>query len=122
MIMVLVDYLVGVPSPKLNVPDRFEVTPTYRRLMSDLHMRRYRALTEPFVRPAHVQHSRVADLSSGTEPLVDNAGSRCPRPALHHPHLHGPTDHRRHHQQEGEQAQGLDHGTGSCVSDGAGGQ
>ncbi|XP_071370519.1 sodium bicarbonate cotransporter 3-like, partial [Centroberyx affinis] len=24
MIMVLVDYLVGVPSPKLNVPDRFE--------------------------------------------------------------------------------------------------
>uniref|UniRef100_UPI0037E788FD sodium bicarbonate cotransporter 3-like isoform X4 n=1 Tax=Semicossyphus pulcher TaxID=241346 RepID=UPI0037E788FD len=25
MIMVLVDYLVGVPSPKLNVPDRFEV-------------------------------------------------------------------------------------------------
>ena len=27
MIMVLVDYLVGVPTPKLNVPDRFEVTP-----------------------------------------------------------------------------------------------
>lgn len=26
MIMVLVDYLVGVPTPKLNVPDRFEVT------------------------------------------------------------------------------------------------
>ncbi|XP_028984948.1 sodium bicarbonate cotransporter 3 isoform X7 [Betta splendens] len=26
MIMVLVDYLVGVPSPKLNVPDRFEPT------------------------------------------------------------------------------------------------
>lgn len=26
MIMVLVDYLVGVPSPKLNVPDRFKVT------------------------------------------------------------------------------------------------
>lgn len=25
MIMVLLDYLVGVPSPKLNVPDRFEV-------------------------------------------------------------------------------------------------
>lgn len=25
MTMVLVDYLVGVPSPKLNVPDRFEV-------------------------------------------------------------------------------------------------
>lgn len=25
MIMVLVDYLVGVPSPKLNVPDRFKV-------------------------------------------------------------------------------------------------
>lgn len=25
MIMVLVDYLVGVPSPKLHVPDRFEV-------------------------------------------------------------------------------------------------
>lgn len=29
MIMVLVDYLVGVPSPKLNVPDRFEVTPDF---------------------------------------------------------------------------------------------
>ncbi|XP_029928333.1 sodium bicarbonate cotransporter 3 isoform X1 [Myripristis murdjan] len=26
MIMVLIDYLVGVPSPKLNVPDRFEPT------------------------------------------------------------------------------------------------
>lgn len=25
MIMVLVDYLMGIPSPKLNVPDRFEV-------------------------------------------------------------------------------------------------
>lgn len=25
MIMVLVDYLVGIPSPKLNVPDCFEV-------------------------------------------------------------------------------------------------
>lgn len=23
--MVLVDYLMGIPSPKLNVPDRFEV-------------------------------------------------------------------------------------------------
>ena len=25
MVMVLVDYLMGIPSPKLNVPDRFEV-------------------------------------------------------------------------------------------------
>lgn len=25
MIMVLVDYLMGIQSPKLNVPDRFEV-------------------------------------------------------------------------------------------------
>uniref|UniRef100_UPI0037E9AC85 sodium bicarbonate cotransporter 3-like isoform X2 n=1 Tax=Semicossyphus pulcher TaxID=241346 RepID=UPI0037E9AC85 len=30
MIMVLVDYLVGVPSPKLNVPDRFEPTSNKR--------------------------------------------------------------------------------------------
>ncbi|XP_072249572.1 sodium bicarbonate cotransporter 3-like isoform X2 [Leuresthes tenuis] len=30
MIMVLVDYLVGVPSPKLNVPDRFEPTSKHR--------------------------------------------------------------------------------------------
>ncbi|XP_074538732.1 sodium bicarbonate cotransporter 3 isoform X2 [Halichoeres trimaculatus] len=30
MIMVLVDYLVGVPSPKLNVPDRFEPTSSHR--------------------------------------------------------------------------------------------
>ncbi|KAI3360877.1 hypothetical protein L3Q82_012895 [Scortum barcoo] len=30
MIMVLVDYLVGVPSPKLNVPDRFEPTSNTR--------------------------------------------------------------------------------------------
>ncbi|XP_041648652.1 sodium bicarbonate cotransporter 3-like isoform X2 [Cheilinus undulatus] len=30
MIMVLVDYLVGVPSPKLNVPDRFEPTSSNR--------------------------------------------------------------------------------------------
>src|SRR4029434_9904429 len=26
MTMVLVDYLMGIPSPKLSVPDRFEVT------------------------------------------------------------------------------------------------
>lgn len=26
MIMVLLDYLVGVPTPKLNVPDHFQVT------------------------------------------------------------------------------------------------
>lgn len=30
MIMVLVDYLVGIPSPKLNVPDRFEPTSSNR--------------------------------------------------------------------------------------------
>ncbi|XP_035861681.1 sodium bicarbonate cotransporter 3-like isoform X1 [Sander lucioperca] len=30
MIMVLVDYLVGIPSPKLNVPDRFEPTSSTR--------------------------------------------------------------------------------------------
>ncbi|XP_035019791.2 sodium bicarbonate cotransporter 3 isoform X2 [Hippoglossus stenolepis] len=30
MIMVLVDYLVGIPSPKLNVPDRFEPTSNTR--------------------------------------------------------------------------------------------
>lgn len=27
MVMVLVDYLMGIPSPKLDVPDRFEVRP-----------------------------------------------------------------------------------------------
>lgn len=32
MIMVLVDYLVGVPSPKLNVPDRFKVTLACQRV------------------------------------------------------------------------------------------
>lgn len=26
LVMVLLDYLVGVPSPKLSVPERFEVT------------------------------------------------------------------------------------------------
>ncbi|KAM4601522.1 sodium bicarbonate cotransporter 3 isoform 2-T2 [Polymixia lowei] len=31
MIMVLVDYLVGIPSPKLNVPDRFEPTSKDKR-------------------------------------------------------------------------------------------
>ncbi|KAK2834188.1 hypothetical protein Q7C36_014889 [Tachysurus vachellii] len=30
MVMVLVDYLVGIPSPKLNVPDRFEPTSKHR--------------------------------------------------------------------------------------------
>uniref|UniRef100_A0A4W5K7A8 Anion exchange protein n=1 Tax=Hucho hucho TaxID=62062 RepID=A0A4W5K7A8_9TELE len=30
MIMVLVDYLMGIPSPKLNVPDRFEPTSKHR--------------------------------------------------------------------------------------------
>lgn len=61
-----------------------------------------------FVRSAHIKHSRVADLPTGTQPLVDAAGCRRPRSALHHPHLHGPTDHRRHRQQEGKQAQGQD--------------
>lgn len=31
MVMVLLDYLVGIPSPKLNVPDTFEVTHTHVR-------------------------------------------------------------------------------------------
>ncbi|XP_076862125.1 sodium bicarbonate cotransporter 3-like isoform X4 [Brachyhypopomus gauderio] len=30
MVMVLVDYLIGIPSPKLNVPDRFEPTSKHR--------------------------------------------------------------------------------------------
>nr|XP_029505958.1 sodium bicarbonate cotransporter 3-like [Oncorhynchus nerka] len=32
MIMVLVDYLVGIPSPKLNVPDRFQVWIGFKQL------------------------------------------------------------------------------------------
>uniref|UniRef100_A0A4W6DUL6 Anion exchange protein n=1 Tax=Lates calcarifer TaxID=8187 RepID=A0A4W6DUL6_LATCA len=35
MIMVLVDYLMGVPSPKLNVPDRFEPTSKNRGWLMD---------------------------------------------------------------------------------------
>ncbi|XP_061109368.1 sodium bicarbonate cotransporter 3-like [Conger conger] len=35
MIMVLVDYLVGVPSPKLHVPDRFEPTSKHRGWLID---------------------------------------------------------------------------------------
>ena len=61
-----------------------------------------------FARPAHVQHPGLADLAARYEPLVDAAGRRRPRAALHHPHLHGPADHRRHRQQEGEQTEGQD--------------
>ncbi|XP_076611276.1 sodium bicarbonate cotransporter 3-like isoform X6 [Chaetodon auriga] len=35
MIMVLVDYLMGIPSPKLNVPDRFEPTSKNRGWLMD---------------------------------------------------------------------------------------
>ncbi|KAL2080609.1 hypothetical protein ACEWY4_024402 [Coilia grayii] len=35
MIMVLVDYLIGIPSPKLNVPDRFEPTSKNRGWLMD---------------------------------------------------------------------------------------
>ncbi|XP_062265103.1 sodium bicarbonate cotransporter 3-like isoform X6 [Platichthys flesus] len=35
MVMVLVDYLMGVPSPKLNVPDRFEPTSKNRGWLMD---------------------------------------------------------------------------------------
>ncbi|KAJ8395789.1 hypothetical protein AAFF_G00028360 [Aldrovandia affinis] len=35
MIMVLLDYLVGIPSPKLNVPDRFEPTSKHRGWLID---------------------------------------------------------------------------------------
>ncbi|TNN59976.1 Sodium bicarbonate cotransporter 3 [Liparis tanakae] len=35
MVMVLVDYLVGIPSPKLNVPDRFEPTSKNRGWLMD---------------------------------------------------------------------------------------
>uniref|UniRef100_A0A3B3S1H2 Anion exchange protein n=1 Tax=Paramormyrops kingsleyae TaxID=1676925 RepID=A0A3B3S1H2_9TELE len=35
MIMVAVDYLVGIPSPKLNVPDRFEPTSKHRGWLID---------------------------------------------------------------------------------------
>ncbi|XP_028282013.1 sodium bicarbonate cotransporter 3 isoform X8 [Parambassis ranga] len=54
---------------------------------------------------AHIEYARLADLPARTEPLVDLAGGFCSRPALHHPHLYGPADHRRHRQQEGEQAE-----------------
>ncbi|XP_014826717.1 PREDICTED: sodium bicarbonate cotransporter 3-like isoform X4 [Poecilia mexicana] len=35
MIMVLVDYLMGIPSPKLHVPDRFEPTSKHRGWLMD---------------------------------------------------------------------------------------
>uniref|UniRef100_A0AAQ4PJ51 Anion exchange protein n=1 Tax=Gasterosteus aculeatus aculeatus TaxID=481459 RepID=A0AAQ4PJ51_GASAC len=35
MVMVLVDYLMGIPSPKLNVPDRFEPTSKHRGWLMD---------------------------------------------------------------------------------------
>uniref|UniRef100_A0A3Q3J343 Anion exchange protein n=1 Tax=Monopterus albus TaxID=43700 RepID=A0A3Q3J343_MONAL len=35
MIMVVVDYLMGIPSPKLNVPDRFEPTSKHRGWLID---------------------------------------------------------------------------------------
>lgn len=48
----------------------------------------------------------MAHLASWVEPVVDAACSCRPCFALHHPHLHGPTDHCRHCQQEGEQTEG----------------
>lgn len=33
MFMVLLDYLVGIPSPKLNVPDTFEVKHTHTQVL-----------------------------------------------------------------------------------------
>ena len=53
---------------------------------------------------AHLQEPRLADGPAGGQPVVDAAGGGAARPALHHPHLHGPADHRRHHQPQGAQA------------------
>ncbi|CAL8389207.1 unnamed protein product [Boreogadus saida] len=75
--MVLVDYGLGIPSPKLQVPSKFKPT------------RDDRGWSSP----------------GGAKPLVDHHHHGRPRAALHHPHLHGPADHRRHHQPQGEQAQ-----------------
>lgn len=64
--------------------------------------------TLPFVHSAHNKYSWVADLTPRFQPLVDSAGCCHTCSALHHPNLHGPTDHSCHRQQEGEQTQGQD--------------
>lgn len=40
--------------------------------------------------------------------MVDHSHNLHPGSAVHHPHLHGPTDHCCYHQQKGTQAKGID--------------
>lgn len=69
--------------------------------------------------PAHVKRTRVAHLASWVEPVVDAACSRRPCFALHHPRLHGPADHCRHRQQEGEQTEGRNSGQAGWLAESA---
>ena len=39
------------------------------------------------------------------EPWLDDRGGHSVRAARHHPHLHGPTDHRRHRKPQRKQTQ-----------------
>lgn len=61
----------------------------------------------------------MAHLASWVKPVVDAACSRPPCFALHHPRLHGPADHRRHRQQEGEQTEGRYSGQAGWLTESA---
>lgn len=119
MIMVMVDYLMGIPSPKLNVPDRFEVA------IFDFFLEASNIFTlfinvnicQPFfhfscfVAAADVQEPRLVDGPVRRKSLVDAGGGSTSCSALHHPHLYGPADNCSHHKPQGAQAQGQ-----SCLS------
>lgn len=133
--MVVVDYLMGIPSPKLNVPDRFEVINYFscplcipwslNELTSDKYHKKqcsahftlsYNLCIDRrhyiYVRclclftAANIKAPGVADWPPGNKSLVDITNGSTSCTALHHPHIYGPADHCCHHQPQGAQAQG----------------
>ena len=119
--MVLVDYALGIPSPKLQVPSVFKVRKISSPDLFDQQIANSQhfsasccsCLTNnntfffpPFLSSANQRWSGLVHQPSGAEPLVDRSHHGGSSSALYHPHLHGPADHSRHYQPEGAQTQG----------------
>lgn len=92
VIMVLVDYCMGVDTPKLNVPDTFRVR--------FLHFLIFTALLSPDdKRQAHLVGEAIRESNLGN--ILCNWTGDC----RHNPYLHGSADNSCHRQPQGKQAE-----------------
>lgn len=125
--MVLVDYALGIPSPKLQVPNKFKVSSPPKLLCARVLFIMLRFTAERKLctlwADRNLSHLLLGLISvllladqgwswldykpSGAQSLVDHHHHLHPCSPLHHPHLHGSADHSCHYQQEGAQTEGV---------------